>query len=48
MKIKIFSRTDTCDIEREVNEFLQTVKQVIDIKISSSDQYADVMVIYIE
>lgn len=48
MQVKLFSRTDITEVEKEVNEFLQTVKQVVDIKFSSSDRYTDVMVIYIE
>lgn len=48
MKIKIFVKTDIVLLENDVNEFLQTVEKVIDIKYSSTNQYSEVMVIYEE
>lgn len=47
-KIKLFSKGSQNDIEDEVNEFLNTLKaeNVIDIKLSSTADTFDIMVIY--
>lgn len=47
MKIKVFSYSDTRELEKDVNEFISNVS-VIDIKMGSSDKYTDILVIYDE
>lgn len=46
MKIRIFARKSTDELEKLVNEFLETISEVIDIKYSTSDDWSEVLVIY--
>ena len=48
MKIKIFSSSNIDKLENQVNEFLETVSNVIDIKYGCAESCSDVMVIYNE
>ena len=47
MKVKIFTSSCACDLEKEINEYLKDVSPVdfVDIKYSSSDMYSEAMVI---
>lgn len=46
MKVKIFARKSTDEVEELVNEFLETITEVIDIKFSTSDEWSEVLIIY--
>lgn len=46
MKIKIFAMKDVRELEKEVNEFLETITEVIDIKYSTSDDWSEVLIMY--
>lgn len=48
MKIKLFANTTISVLEKEVNEFLETVENVIDIKYSSNETFTEILVIYDE
>ena len=48
MKVKFFCSQELDVIENQVNDFLETVSNVIDIKFSTCDFYYDVMIIYNE
>ena len=47
MKVKIFASRNTENLEKQVNDFLQTVSNVIDIKYAAN-QWSEVLVIYDE
>lgn len=47
MKIKLFTCTNASTLENDVNEYLESFKNtdIIDIKMSESDNYNSIMVI---
>ena len=48
MKVKIFAYKNTQNLEDDINEFLKTVSNVIDIKYSSSNEYSEALIMYDE
>lgn len=49
-KVKLFWSTGSAQIEREINEFLQTIdiRQVIKTEFSTSDQKLNAIIYYLE
>lgn len=48
MKVRCFTHKYPSSLESEVNVFLQTVSNVIDIKFSTDENYLNVLIIYDE
>lgn len=48
MKVKVFSDSNSDMLENRVNEFLETVSSVIDIKYACCDKFSEIMIMYNE